>query len=251
MEHYALPMQVYGASLIFARVGALLMLLPGVGEATVPPRVRLAFAFTLSLVLYPVLRASLPPVPATLDAEVGRLVLEILIGLALGAILRLFLSTLAVAGEIVSLQTTLSFAQTANPLQAQPTPTVGAFLTLLGLTLIFATGMHQVFIAAIVRSYTLFAPTKALPAGDIAQLAIRATGESFALGLQLAGPVVVFSLVFNVAAGLIGRVMPQFQIFFAATPLAVLLGLSIFALTLGSLGMVWIDRLRAFTERFA
>jgi flagellar biosynthetic protein FliR len=74
--------------------------------------------------------------------------------------------------------------------------------------------------------------------------------KSFSLGLQLAAPVVVFSLVFNVATGLVGRVMPQFQIFFVATPLMVLLGLSIFALSLGVIGMVWVDRYHDLLRTF-
>ncbi|MDF2901854.1 MAG: fliR, partial [Phenylobacterium sp.] len=63
-------------------------------------------------------------------------------------------------------------------------------------------------------------------------------------------PVVVFSIVFNIAAGLVGRVMPQFQVFFVATPLIVLLGLSIFALSLGVIGMVWLNRYRELTSLF-
>ena len=83
-----------------------------------------------------------------------------------------------------------------------------------------------------------------MPLADADALAMQTVGKSFALGLQLAAPVVVFSLIFNIATGLVGRVMPQFQIFFVATPLMVLLGLSIFALSLGVIGMVWIDRYR-------
>ena len=74
--------------------------------------------------------------------------------------------------------------------------------------------------------------------------------QSFSLGLQLAAPVVVFSLIFNVAAGLVGRVMPAFQIFFAAAPLSIILGLSIFALSLGALGTLFIDRYRRLAEYF-
>jgi flagellar biosynthesis protein FliR len=70
------------------------------------------------------------------------------------------------------------------------------------------------------------------------------------LGLQLAAPVVVFALVFNIATGLIGRVMPQFQIFFVATPLTLLLGLSIFALSLGAIGMVWVRAYESFIGVF-
>ena len=61
----ALPAEVYGAGLVFCRVGALVMLIPGLGDAAVPPRVRLAFALLLTLVLFPLLRNSLPPEPAT------------------------------------------------------------------------------------------------------------------------------------------------------------------------------------------
>ena len=76
-------------------------------------------------------------------------------------------------------------------------------------------------------------------------------GRSFGLGLQLAAPVVVFSLIFNIATGLVGRVMPQFQVFFVATPLMLLMSLSVFALSLGVIGMVWVDRYRDLLGSFA
>jgi len=57
-------------------------------------------------------------------------------------------------------------------------------------------------------------------------------------------------VIFNVAAGLVGRVMPQFQVFFVVTPLIVLLGLSIFALSLGVIGMVWLNRYRELVSLF-
>ena len=250
MDAYALPLQVYGAGLIFARVGALAMLIPGLGEQAVPPRIRLAFAFLFALVLYPVERANLPPVPASVGGIGAQIAIEILIGLGIGSLLRLFLGSLAVAGEIVSLQTTLSFAQTTNPLQAQPTTTVATFLTVLGLTMVFATELHHLFIAAVARSYAIFPPGRGVPVGEFGALMMRAFSQTFVLGVQLAAPVIVFSVVFNIAAGFIGRVMPQFQVFFVATPLTVLLGLSVFALSLGVFGLVWTDSFRDFIGRF-
>jgi flagellar biosynthesis protein FliR len=249
VEHYALPVQVFGAGLVFARVGAFAVLLPGVGEVAVPARIRLAFALVLSLLLYPVVRASLPAVPDTLGALAGALGLEIAVGLGLGALLRMFLGALAVAGEIISLQTTLSFAQTTNPLQAQPTASLSAFLALLGVTLVFATDLHQLFIGALAHSYALFPPGRPLRSGDFGALAVQTFGQTFALGLQLSAPVMVFALAFNVALGLVARIMPQFQVFFAATPLTLLLGLSVFALSVGGVGLVWVDRFRLFAER--
>ena len=113
-----------------------------------------------------------------------------------------------------------------------------------------ATDLHHMFLTAIVRSYSLFPFGRDVPVADSAQLAVQTVAGSFRLGLQLAAPVVVFSLVFNIAAGLVGRVMPQFQVFFVATPLIVLLGLSIFALSLGVIGMVWLNRYRELTSLF-
>jgi flagellar biosynthetic protein FliR len=62
--------------------------------------------------------------------------------------------------------------------------------------------------------------------------------------------VVAFSLIFNIATGLVGRVMPQFQIYFVSAPLMIIMGLSIFALSLGVIGMVWIDRYRDLLALF-
>lgn len=239
---WAAPAQVWAAGLIFARVGSIVMLLPGVGETAVPPRVRLSFALILSLSLTPLIAPRLPPLPADFGGTAGWMIRETVTGLMIGALLRVMLGALAVAGEIVSLQTTLSFAQTANPLQAQPGTTIASFLGVLGIVLVFATGLHHAFIAAIVNSYDLFSTSKHLMTEDAAELAVRATGQAFLVGVQLSAPVMVFSLVFNAAAGLVARVMPQFQVFFAAAPLTVLLGLSVFALSLGVVGLVWLNR---------
>jgi flagellar biosynthetic protein FliR len=101
-----------------------------------------------------------------------------------------------------------------------------------------------------VRSYSLFPYGHAPPVGDFAALEIRTVSDAFALGIQLCGPILAFSLIFNIATGLVGRAMPQFQIFFAAAPLSVLLGLSVFALSLGLMGNFWLDRYRAVLENF-
>jgi flagellar biosynthesis protein FliR len=250
MEHYATAQQVYAGGLIFARLGAFVMLIPGIGETFVPARVRLAFAFLFALLLFPIVGATAPAVPAAVSGAGGAIIKEVLIGLMMGAILRLFMTSLSTAGEIVSIQTTLSFAQTANPTEAQPSTSLGTFLGLLGLLLIMTTNLHHLFIAAIVKSYVIFPFTRAVPVADAGQLAIETVSRSFALGLQLAAPVLVFSLVFSVATGLVARVMPQFQVFFVATPLQVLLGLSVFALSLGAIGIVWVDRYRQLLVPF-
>jgi len=251
MDPYATSDQVWQGALIFARIGAVLLMLPGVGESYVPPRIRLSLALVVSLCLWPVVSQNLPPLPVSLGGMAGWIIREVVVGLSIGVMLRIFLTALSTAGEVVSLQTTLSFSQTANPLQAQPGTTLSAFLMLLGTTLIFATNTHHLFIAGLVGSYQLISPVQPLVVGDFATMAVKTLGDSFMLGVQLAAPVIVFALIFNLASGLVGRVMPAFQVFFAAAPLSIILGLSVFALSLGVIGTVFIDRYRALAMIFA
>ena len=250
MEHYATAQQLFAGALVFARIGAMIMTMPGLGDQPAPAQVRLAFALLTALVVTPVVAPALPQIPPGLGDLGADIIREVLIGLAIGAILRAFLAAMAVAGEVISISTTLSFAQTANPTLAQQNSTLASFLTLLGVVLIFATDLHHFFIAALVRSYTLFPFSRPPPVRDFAQLSIRSVAEAFLIGVQLAAPVLVFSLVFNIATGLVGRAMPQFQIFFAAAPLQVLLGLSLLALSLGVMGVFWTDRYRGLLTAF-
>ena len=69
---------------------------------------------------------------------------------------------------------------------------------------------------------------------DFAQLAIESVGRSMTLGISLAAPLIVYGIVFNVALGLSARIAPAIQVFFIAQPLNILLGLSLFAATVGT-----------------
>jgi flagellar biosynthetic protein FliR len=244
VSSYASVLQIYAAGLVFARVGALVMLIPGLGDAAVPPRIRLSLALLITMAVSPVVAGVIKTVPGTVGALAGDVIHELMVGIIIGAILRLFFTALATAGEVISIQTTLSFAQTANPALGIQGSTLGAFLTLIGVTLVMTTDLHHLFLASIVRSYSLFPFGHTVMVADATTLAIRTMADSFALGVQLAAPIIVFSLVFNIATGLVGRVMPQFQVFFVATPLSVMLGMSILALSLGLIGMIWVSRYR-------
>ena len=251
MDGYATADQVWGAALVFARLGAILMLLPGLGETYVPPRIRLSLALLITLVVWPIAAPALPALPESVGGMAGWVIREVATGLMIGAILRAFMTALATAGEVVSLQTTLSFAQSTNPMQAQPGSTLSAFLTLLGVTLLFATDTHHLFLAGLAGSYELIAPVRPLITADFVELAVRTLADSFMLGIQLSAPVIVLAIIFNLASGLVGRVMPSFQVFFATAPLSILLGLSIFTLSLGVVGTIFIDRYRSLAQIFA
>src|SRR5580765_4126066 len=105
MEHYATAQQVYAAGLLFSRLGAMIMLMPAIGETFVPVRIRLAFALALALMLFPLISPTVPALPTAVSGVAGAIIKEVMIGLLIGAIVRFFMSSLATAGEVVSIQT--------------------------------------------------------------------------------------------------------------------------------------------------
>ena len=114
LEQY-LPLQVLAFLIVFTRIAAAVMILPGVGEAFVPMRVRLLFAMLLTLVVSPLISSHLPPEPRTL-VDLFRLVfLEIVVGVYLGMVARIMLLTLDTVGRIIGLTIGMANAEVFNP----------------------------------------------------------------------------------------------------------------------------------------
>ncbi|CAA2107826.1 hypothetical protein MBUL_04357 [Methylobacterium bullatum] len=229
--------------LTFARIGTLMMLLPGLGEQSVSPRIRLAFALLVSLILFPMVRPLLPMQGAALAAPglISLLIGELLIGLVLGLTVRMVLAALQTTGVIVSQQLGLSYAMTVDPTQGGQQAALGNFLMMLGITLILATDLHHVALDAIGRSYVMLPPDGVLAMGEAAQLALRAMARGFLLAVQISAPFIAFGILFNVGLGVLSRLMPQMQVFFIAVPASVLIGMLILFGSLGIMMSVFLD----------
>jgi len=244
-----LPATAFTYIILFARIGAMMMLMPALGEQMIPMRLRLAFALAFTLVLFPLLSDVIPAMPADLGGMVGLLVHELAVGLMIGAIVRITVMATQVAGAIVAFQTGLSGALAADPtMSGMQSAVFASFLSFLGVTLIFATDLHHVALAAIYDSYMVFGPADPLMFEDAMQLAIRTVAGAFMVGVQMAAPFIVFGLVFNLGAGILARLMPQLQVYFVLMPANIIVGLLLFAILL-TMMMGWY--LTAFENHLA
>ena len=222
--------------LVFARTGAMVMLLPAIGEAGVPPRVRLALALAVSFALVPVVSHNYADESASSIVALAVLIVkEIAAGILIGGMARIIMSALSTAGYLIATQTGLAYAQTIDPEMGEQGAIVGNFFAIMGAALIFATNLHHLAIGAIQGSYSLIPPGAPLPTDDMAELAVRLTSGTFALGLQLAAPFLVFGFAVSAAIGLLARLMPQLQVFFIAMPINILAGFFLMMLLLGSM----------------
>ena len=221
--------------LAFARIGAMVMLLPGLGEVNIPVRIKLATALLLTMIVLPLHRQAYQVDLQALSPLLVMMVHEIVIGIVLGATARVTLSALQVAGSVIAQQMGLGFVTAVDPTQGQQGVLIGNFLTMLGVTLLFSTDSHHLVIAALSDSYKIFAPGEVIPSGDVASLATRAFAAAFKIGLQLSAPFLVFGLVFNIGLGVLARLMPQMQGYFVGAPLSILIGFLIFGLVLAAM----------------
>ena len=230
-----LPALATAFLLTFARVGAMVMLMPGVGELNVPSRVRLTIALALTAILLPAHQKAYVVDLKTFGPVLILLFQELVIGAVLGLTARLAVSALQITGSVVAQQMGLGFVTAVDPTQNQQGLLVGNFLTLLGVTLVFATDLHHLVIAAMNDSYTIFQPGELPLMGDAAQHVTRVIATAFRIGIQLSAPFLVFGLLFNFGLGVLSRLMPQMQVFFIGLPLSIMLGLLLLLLVIGAM----------------
>jgi flagellar biosynthetic protein FliR len=234
--------------LVFARIGTLVMLMPGIGERFIMSRGRLSLAFFIALMITPMARP-LITLPTEAAGLVTLLISEILIGLSIGVCVRMLMASLQTAGVIVAQTMGLGFAMTVDPTGGLQNPSIGNLLTMLGITLILTSDLHHVSIAAMHESYRMLPPGGLPEMSDMLQLAIRAVTQGFALAVQIAAPFVVFGLLFNIGLGVLARMMPQLQVFFLAIPASILGGMLVLLAVIGVMMSVFLDNLGGFLRQ--
>jgi flagellar biosynthetic protein FliR len=225
--------------LTFTRVGTAMIIMPGLGESFIPQRLRLHLALGISFVLFPLLNQYMPAqIPATFPL-VMLIISEAIIGLMIGTVARIFMISLDTAGMIISMQSGLANAQVFNPALASQGSIIGAFLSVAGIMVLFALNLHHMLIMGVVESYQMFPIGDALDTGSMAELMSQSVNASFKIGVKLAMPFMVLTLLIYVAMGVLSRLMPQIQVFMIVLPLQIWLSVLLIGITLGGFFLVW------------
>ena len=231
--------------LVLARIGTFLMIMPGVGDAYVSPRVRLSFAMGLALVITPMVMQYLPAKIPPTHALAMLVMAEVLIGFLIGSVVRVFFLALDTGGMIISMQSGLANAQVLNPSLASQGSLIGAFLIVTGIVVIFSTQLHHILLMGAVESYQFF-PVGVVPdTGSMAELISKAISKAFFLGVKMGMPFIVLTLLVYAGMGVISRLMPQIQVFMVLMPLQILLSFILLALVMTALIYYWIEEYEA------
>ena len=213
------------------RILGLIMLAPVFGHSSVPRRVKIGLGVFIALIIAP----TLPPMP---DVGLGSwhglfiLIQQLLIGMAIGFIMRVVFAAVEAAGEIVGLQMGLGFASFFDPQSAGQTIVISQFFNLLASLLFLAVNAHLLLLGILVESFKSL-PISPQPLSAAGFYSVANYGSVvFSVGLQLALPLIAILLMTNLALGILTRSAPQLNIFAIGFPITLGVGLIALDITL-------------------
>jgi len=230
----------FGFVMVFSRLGSTFMLMPGIGEAFVSPKIRLMLAFTFSFFMLEPLLGRLPAPPESISSLMHMVGYEILIGLFFGTLLRVVMSVLETTGMVIGLQSGLSNAQVLNPALSSQSPLPSAFLGMIAIVMVFVTGLDHLLFKSLIALYDAFPPNGEIMPGDMAEAMIQSVSKSFQLGIELAMPFFVIGLLMYIALGILQKLMPQVQLFLVMLPVQIWGGLTLMAVTTAGIIEFWL-----------
>jgi len=244
--------QVYAFMLVFTRVGTAMMIMPGVGDGFVPERVRLLFGLAFAAAVTPIVAPHLPDFADAGVAFLTTIAGEFVVGAFIGGIARIFMTALDTAGMMVSMQMGLANAQIFNPAFATQGSIMGAFLSVTGALVLFATNMHHMLLTALVESYNAFPPDNmsATFAGDLASTIAISVSKAFEIGFHFAVPFIMVTTMIYVSMGILSRLMPQLQVFILSMPIQIMVGMLVFMVVSGAGMLYWLTNYEAAINLF-
>ena len=215
----------------FIRISAMFLAAPIFGANTVPVRIRIVLAFTISLMILPVLPAP-PEIDPMSAAGILITIQQIVIGLAMGFLMQLVFATVVFMGQTIAMSMGLGFASVIDPQNGVSVPVVSQFFLVLSTLLFISMHGHLVMLSAIAGSFI------AIPIGlyaidpNLHFDLVAWAGHVFLLALLMALPVMVVILLVNLSFGVMTRAAPQLNIFAVGFPATILIGFILMYLTL-------------------
>jgi len=209
--------------LIFVRILAFFVTMPLFSYQTVPRPFKIGFSFFLALIMVFTIDAPIIPIDGT---YIFLLIKEALVGLLIGLIAYIIVAALQVAGGFIDFQMGLYLANVIDPQTGAQTPLTGQFFNIVGLLFLLSVNGHHLIIDGIFNSYDFIAMDQFIPFGNesIVMFVINAFNTMFLIAFQIAVPIVGCLFLTDVAMGILGRTVPQMNIFVVGFPLKILIG---------------------------
>lgn len=220
---------VLTAFLIFCRVGTCLIILPAFSSPRIPAMVRVYFAAAVSLAMSPLIFDVLrDAVQQRNDAErVAMVFSEVIIGGTIGALARFFFAAIEASAQAISSLAGLTGIFNQEIASDETGTPLTSLLSMSAAVLILATDIHLQMFRGLMNTYNIFPPLTPLTyVIDLSRIQ-QVMSASFYILLQISGPFVLFALIFNLALGLLNKMVPNIPVYFIASPFTAAGGLAL------------------------
>ena len=226
-----MEMDYYNWLFVFLRISAFLLVLPFFTMANFPVMMRVALGGLAAILLAPLL----PPFAANhLDffALLGVMFQEVSVGLLLGFVARLIFFTVELSGNLIATEMGLNMAVVLDPVSGQSEQMPSTMLSLLATLVMLTLNLHHWMLLGFVRTYAVLPVGAAHLSAALFELLVARTGDIFLVALQIAAPVMAVSFVVTVVFALLGRAVPQMNVFSESFGFRIVAGLVVFGFTL-------------------
>ena len=215
---------------ISVRLSGLVLFAPFFSSGSISPRIKAGLVIALSAVLYPIVA------PRLHSVALGQWPLlvfgELLVGAAMGIATSLVFDAVQMAGQILSVQMGYSLISILDPNTQAESTVVATFHQAIAMLIFLRLDVHLWILHAIGDSFTYLPPGSAHLSPAFVRTALAAGAAVFAVGVELAAPVLSATLVTDLVLGLLGKASPQLPVMLLGPAVKSILGLLVLTATL-------------------
>lgn len=166
-----------------------------------------------------------------MQASYAFALLELLIGLTAGFVVRMGFIAVEFLAEVLSIQSGLSFAASTFKDPVLQSGLMGELLGMVTLAIAFLMNVHLLALDLVLRSFQVI-PFGTYPAAWNFASMVELTQLGFVLGVVLTMPAIVVYLFFNLTQAMMSRVTPQMNLFSVGFAISVPVAFVLLALLL-------------------
>jgi len=215
--------------LAMVRIAAFLVIAPPFAHRSIPGRVKAMLAMGIALAVSPRLVAagdasgSTGALVGSTGSFVSAIVLQVLVGGALGFLVALVFAAVQAAGNLIDLFGGFQMAAAFDPMSQTSSAQFSRLYQLTAVVLLFASNGHQILISGLVRTFAALPLGAGLNLQVLSHVVTSGVTQMFIASVQIAGPLMVVLFLTDVGLGLLTRVSPALNAFALGFPLKILM----------------------------
>jgi flagellar biosynthetic protein FliR len=225
--------EIISFMVVLIRVSAMMVWFPIFGDKITPPLVKILFSFVISLIVFPIVRTTVPPgVGVQIIPTVILIAQEIFVGVLMGIMSKAVFYAISFGAQVISFQMGFGIVGVVDPNLSTRVSIINQFQVMVATLLFLIINGHYVFFESLVVSYKLVAPGTLAMTDSFFKEIMGITSMIFVVGFKMAAPIAAVLLVVNTGFGMIARAVPQMNVFMITFPVSISIGFIFLGLTL-------------------